>query len=104
MTPTADFFETIRNRARRDKAFRKALFSEALNAFFSDDEPTGRALLKDYIHATIGFESLAASLGKSPKSLHRMLGPNGNPNTANFFAILRVLREDAGVRIAIRAA
>jgi hypothetical protein len=49
-------------------------------------------------------EPLAAELGKPAKSLHRMLGPGGNPSTANFFAILRVLQEKAGVKLTVKAA
>jgi len=39
----------------------------------SGDLETGKALLRDYINATIGFEPLAEAVGKSPKSLMRML-------------------------------
>ena len=56
------------------------------------DEATGKAVLRDVINATVGFEPLAVELGKPGKSLHRMLGPRGNPSTANFFAILPTLR------------
>ena len=38
-----------------------------------------RAVLCDLINATVGFEQLAADLQKPSKSLHRMLGPSGNP-------------------------
>jgi len=33
-----------------------------------------------------------------------MRGPHGNPNTANFFAIVRALQKAAGVRLIVRAA
>jgi hypothetical protein len=33
-----------------------------------------------------------------------MLGPRGNPNTANFFAILRALQKRVGVTLTVRAA
>jgi hypothetical protein len=33
-----------------------------------------------------------------------MLGPGGNPSTANFFAILRVLQKRAGVKLTVKAA
>lgn len=41
----------------------------------------------------MGFERLSEEFQKPSKSLHRMLGPRGNPNTANFFAILQVLQK-----------
>src|SRR5712692_9597351 len=88
MALTREFRESIRVRAERDPAFRKALFTEALKAYLTGEEATGKAVLKDLINATIGFEELARLVDKPSKSLYRMLGPNGNPNAANFFAIV----------------
>jgi len=59
MALTRQFRETIQSRAERDPAFRKTLLAEALNAYLAGDEATGKAVLKDLIHATIGFEELA---------------------------------------------
>ena len=104
MALTSAFRETVHRRAQRDRAFRKALLTEALNAYLGGDEATGKALLRDVVNATVGFEPLAAELGKPAKSLHRMLGPGGNPSTANFFAILQVLQKSTGVRLTAKAA
>jgi DNA-binding phage protein len=104
MALTREFRETTYARAQRDAAFRKALLTEAVNAYLDGDEATGKAVLRDVINATIGFEELALAVGKPSKSLHRMLGPRGNPNTMNFFAILRVLQQRVGVRLRVRAA
>jgi DNA-binding phage protein len=104
MALTRTFRETVYRRAQRDSAFRKALLTEAMNAYLAGDEATGRAVLRDAINATVGFEQVAEELQKPSKSLHRMLGPRGNPNTANFFAILRVLQKRVGVRLTVKAA
>ena len=104
MALTRAFRETVYHRAQRDAAFRKALLTEAVNAYLSGDEAAGKAALRDVVNATIGFEQLAASLGKPSKSLHRMLGPGGNPNTANFFAILQVLQKRVGMKLTVKAA
>jgi DNA-binding phage protein len=101
---TKDFRETIYSRARRDSAFRKALLTEAVNAYLNGEEGVGKAVLRDFINATVGFEELSALSDIPSKSLHRMLGPSGNPSTANFFTILRVLQEHAGVHLKVRAA
>ncbi len=98
------FRETVFERARRDADFRKALLTEAMNAYLGGDSATGKTMLRDVINATVGFEPLAAELGKPAKSLHRMLGPDGNPNTANFFAILQVLQKRVGVKLTVKAA
>jgi len=104
MALTRAFRETVYRRAQRDGVFRKALLTEAVNAYLNGDETAGKAALRDVINATIGFEQLGAELQKSSKSLHRMLGPGGNPNTANFFAILQVLQKRVGTRLSVKAA
>jgi len=104
MALTKDFRETTYARAQRDASYRKALLTEAVNAYLGGEEAIGKAILRDFINATIGFEELAAAVRIPAKSLHRMLGPNGNPSTANFFAVLRVLQEKLRMHLTVRAA
>ena len=104
MALTKDFRKTTYARAQRDASFRKALLTEAVNAYFGGEEAIGKAILKDFINATMGFEELAADVGIPSKSLHRMLGPHGNPSTANFFAVLRALQKMIGVQLKVKAA
>lgn len=104
MALTKAYRETVRERAQRDARFREALLTEAMNAYLAGDEVSGRAVLRDLVNATIGFEELGTEMQKPAKSLHRMLGKSGNPSAANFFAILGVLQKRAGVRLTVRAA
>jgi DNA-binding phage protein len=104
MALTRDFKETVRDRAQSDPAFRAALLSEAIELLLSGDVETGRALLRDYINATIGFIELGQKSGLPPKSLMRMFGPSGNPRADNLFAIIRLLQDETGVQIAVKAA
>ena len=104
MTLTRDFKETVLARAARDPRFREALLSEAVGAFFAGDAETGRAVLRDLINASVGFEALAAQTRIAPKSLHRMLSPRGNPTTENFFAILGALQRDSRLQLRVSAA
>ncbi len=104
MPLTRDFKETIQARARRDEAFREALLTEAVDAMLSGDVETGKTVLRDYINATVGFDALAAVTQKSPKSLMRMLGPNGNPQARNLFKIVAYLQTKAGLQLKVRAA
>jgi DNA-binding phage protein len=97
------FKKTIYNRARRDAAFRKTMLADALNAFLDGDHAAGKMLLRDLIGATGGFEQLAVRLRKSSKSLHRMLGPRGNPTTSNFFTILKALQKTLRIRLTVQA-
>lgn len=103
MALTRAFRETVYQRAQRDSGFRKALLTEAVNAYLGGDEATGRAVLRDVVKCD-GFEQLTVELRKPGKSLHRMLGPRGNPNTANFVAILQVLQKKPGVRLTVKTA
>jgi DNA-binding phage protein len=104
MALTRAFRETVGARARRDARFREALFTEAINAYLAGDTAEGKAILRDLINATVGFEGLAAEIHKPSKSLHRMLAPRGNPSTDNFFGIVRALQKKTRVKLRVTAA
>ena len=103
MALTREFKDTIAARVQRDPGFREALFTEAMNAYLGGDAKAGKAILRDLVKATIGFEELAHVLKKSSKSLHRMLAPLGNPNTENFFGIVNTLQKKTGVKLRVKA-
>jgi hypothetical protein len=66
------------------------------------DVDTGKAILRDYIKATVGFEKLGEATGTQPKSLIRMFGPRGNPQARNLFGIIGYLQKQAGVELHVR--
>jgi DNA-binding phage protein len=103
MPLTRDFKETVQARARRDPAFRQALLQEALATMLAGDLESGKAVLRDYINATIGFEELGRATGTPPKSLMRMFGPRGNPQASNLFAVLGHLQQQGWFHIEVRA-
>jgi len=103
MALTRDFRDTVVARAQRDPKFRQALFTEAINAYLAGDTQTGRAVLRDLVNATVGFEKLSVAVKKPSKSLHRMLGPAGNPSTENFFGIVSALQKRARVKLRVTA-
>ena len=74
MPLTRDFKETIQARIERDPPFREELLKEGVECLLSGDVDTGKAVLRDYINATIGFQELGGLTEKSPKSLMRMFG------------------------------
>lgn len=102
MVLTRVFRETIQARARSDARFRRALLTEAVNELLAGDLASGKAMLRDYVNATLGFEALADELGRSSKSLQRMLGPNGNPTAENLLTILKVLQEHETVQLEVK--
>jgi hypothetical protein len=99
---TRDFKETIRARVGRDPAFRHALLEEGLAATLASDVATGKAVLRDYINATIGFEERGRATGTPPKSLMRMFAPRGNPQASNLFGVLGHLQRHGGFHLAVR--
>jgi DNA-binding phage protein len=102
MALTRSFKDTVKARADRDPAFRDALLAEGMDALLAGDVDTGKAILRDYINATIGFEALAKDTGTPAKSLMRMFGPTGNPNASNLFAVIERLQRAAGIELHIQ--
>ena len=99
MPLTLSFKQTVKARAERDLAFRDALLTEGVETLLAGDVDTGKAILRDYINATIGFEKLAHETGMPAKSLMRMLGPRGNPNARNLFSLIHRLQSASGVSL-----
>lgn len=103
MALTREFRETVRARAERDATFREALLSEAVNLLISGDVETGKAILRDYINATVGFEKLAKVTGTPSKSLMRMFSTSGNPRAHNLLTVIGKLQRATNVHLEVAA-
>ena len=101
MALTREFKETVKARAERDPKFRAALLAEAVEQLLAGQMAVGKAVLRDYINATIGFERLARETGTPVKSLMRMFGPRGNPRASNLFAVIGRLQKAAKIKVGI---
>jgi hypothetical protein len=99
MALTRDFKETGMERATRDEEYRKGLLMEAVNEILEGSLDVGKAMLRDYINATVTFPALAPRHNKSSKSIRRMLGPSGNPRIDSIVGILRVLQDGEQIRL-----
>jgi hypothetical protein len=73
------------------------LLREAIELMRSDDEKRGRAILRNYIDATVGFRRLQDATAIPANSLMRMFRPNGNPSAKNLFGVLAHLQAQEGV-------
>jgi hypothetical protein len=98
MPLTRDFRGTIQARIERDPAYGEELLREGVECLLAGDLDTGKAVLRDYVNATIGFEELGRLTDKSAKSLMRMLGPRGNPQARNLLEVIRQLQKAEGLR------
>jgi DNA-binding phage protein len=101
MALSRSFKETVKARAARDPEFSAALLGEAVEAFAAGDDDTGKALIRDYINATIGFDQLGEAIAIDPKNLMRMFSPRGNPRLANLSAVLRELNRREAVHLKV---
>jgi hypothetical protein len=99
MALTRPFKDMVQKRVAADPAFATALLREGINTMLAGDVDTGRAILRDYIKATVGFEKLGEAVGAPAKSLIRMFGPRGNPQARNLFGVIGYLQREAGVEL-----
>ena len=103
MALTRSFRETIKEQLA-DKEFRREFLREAVNNMVSGDLETSKTVLREYINGTVGFIALGEALTKSPKSLMRMLSPNGNPHARNLFEIVAQLQKIDGTVLEVNIA
>ncbi|HEY6851149.1 MAG TPA: hypothetical protein VI320_33670 [Terracidiphilus sp.] len=54
-------------------------------------------VLREYVNVTVGFMNLGEALGRSPKSLMRMLSQKGNPHARNLLELVAYLQKADGV-------
>lgn len=101
MALTRDFKETIVERAKRDKKFRRGMLMRGIALIIAgdkDDVQTGKSFIRDYINATLGFAALSKHTGIPKESLMRMLGPSGNPSLNNLNQVTHALLASEGVK------
>lgn len=103
---TRAFENTVQARSARDRKYRTELLREGVECLLAGDLDTGKAILRDYINATIGFEELSRLTRRPAKSLMRMLGPKGNPQARNLFEVIGHLQRIEGLHfeLSLRAA
>ena len=101
MALTRGFRITLLARAQKDAEFRQAMLKEGIDTMLAGDVETGKAILRDYINAAVGFEPLAAATNIPAKSLMRMFGPKGNPRADNLFQIIKHLQAREGIHLEV---
>ena len=74
-----------------------------VECLLAGDVDTGKAVLRDYLNATIGYEELSQVFGESSKSLMHMFGPKGNPQASNLFQVIQYLQKQEGIHLEVKA-
>jgi DNA-binding phage protein len=77
------------------------MLTEAINDLLAGEIDSGKAMLRDYVNATITFEGLAKATRIPTKSLQRMLGPRGNPTAESLFAIIKALQKSESIKLTV---
>lgn len=103
MPLTRSFKDTIQARAQRDAGFRAALLKQGIESLLAGDIEVAKAILRDYINATLGFEKLGRTTGMPPKSLMRMFGPRGNPSARNLSSVIMHLQRNSGISLRVQS-
>jgi DNA-binding phage protein len=101
MALTREFRTTLLERAQKDADFRKAMLKEGIDTMLAGDVETGKAILRDYINAAVGFGPLSEATHIPAKSLMRMFGPKGNPRAGNLFQVIKHLQTREGFHLEV---
>ena len=102
MALSEDVNVAIRARMKRDPGLGREVLKEAIAALIGGEVEVGKALLRNYVIARLGFGELGRLTAKAPQSLMRMLSRTGNPQARNLFEVMRVLQEHEGVQTEVR--
>ena len=73
MVLTQSFKELAQKRVVSDAACGEALLHEGIDTMFAGDVDTAKALLRDYIKATVGFEKLGDASLRPRSPVYAML-------------------------------
>lgn len=100
MALTRSFRETMMEELR-NKKFRRAFLREAINDMLAGDLDSAKTVLREYINGTVGFIKAGEALGRSPKSLMRMLSQEGNPHARNLLELVAYLQKADGAVVEV---
>lgn len=101
MPLTRSFRESVMEELR-DKDYRRAFLREAIGDMLAGDLDSAKMVLREYINGTVGFVKLGEDLGRSPKSLMRMLSQAGNPHARNLLELVAYLQKADGAVIEVQ--
>lgn len=98
-----EYGEVVADDVMKNPEYARALLGRALTLLLDGDTSTAKIMFRDLVNGTLGFISLARETGLNDKSLHRMLGANGNPRMENLVLIAQALKKALGVETRVEA-
>ena len=104
MSPlTQPSWKTLHERIEREPAFGAELLNVMFECLLKGEVGTGRAMLYDYIRATIGFQKLGELIAKSPDSLIQMFTSEDSLDAHTLFAVIHCLQQQTGLQLKVKA-
>lgn len=100
MVLTKSFRESVMEEPR-DKEYRRAFLREGIVDMLNGELDSAKMVLREYINGTVGFIKAGEDLGRSPKSLMRMLSQEGNPHARNLLELIAYLQKAEGVVVEV---
>jgi hypothetical protein len=79
MPLTRSFKELVQRHVAEDPAYAEALLREGIDTMLAGDVDTGKAILRDYIKSTVGFEKLAEATGRAAQKPDPHVRPARQP-------------------------
>jgi DNA-binding phage protein len=98
-----EYGEMVADDVRENPEYARELLGRALTLLLDGDTSTAKIMFRDLVNGTQGFVALARETGLNDKSLHRMLGANGNPRMENLILIAQALKKALGVETRVEA-
>ena len=99
MPLTRSFDETVKEWAQSDSEYRKTMLPDTIGLLLGGEIGVGKILLRQTIYATIGYEKLAALMGKTPDDIKRMCHPDYDTSVNDLFEIIKHVQQHEGIRL-----
>ena len=103
MPLTRPYDDTIRERARCAPEFRGLLITGAIENLLAGDVAVGKIRLRHTVNSTIGYDKLAALMGKTPDDIKRMCHPDHDTSASDLFEIIKHVQQHEGRRLEVNA-
>ncbi len=80
MALTKSFKDLVQRRVSQEPDFAMALLRKGIDTMLTGDVDTGKAILRDYIKAAVGFEKLEEATALPPKAGRRGIACDPSPS------------------------
>lgn len=101
---TRPFQDTVIERAKADPLFRAGRLTEAAECFLNGELGAAKIMLRNYVDASIGLQTLASKINKTSQSLARILSVKGQPRAEDLSLLISALQRHEGIQLQVKNA